>query len=517
MKTLERDLRSRALHETSLPIALDAASMPGARVLGSDGQVYESIRWPNVGSAYSWQSTAQVAETVAADVPRILAIETKVVVDRTIPEEVGVSYHTLDAALAYCSQFTNDHVADEVERKKLWIEIASGWTAREQIILRGVDLSNVTITAVDEVVTVETDYLTIATSAETQTARTVHDFINAAKTRAPSISGVIFRANGAVPPQDHETVSEIGSYTPLTRGLLIASGDAGVSLREEEFDGTSIPPRPGGIENFNYNVRVGTTANFALSGGSLSNAIAYGLRSEGTAGIRGSYITGCGDRSITNRGTMLLTQAGTGLGAVFPGIYTQDFRKTPGVDSSFDIEVNNGGQLRINGTGIRGGISRPANSFTREGFISDPRFPDASVNKADIVGTVSQSSGVVTGEVIERGTNLNGEYVRFADGTQICTRTFDLGDVTANGSGTFTAPYYTNAATVGFAATFVADPVVSFGFPTPALGGVMARMLMPAGYDVTTTGLTSLRVARVSDDATASIVVGTLTAIGRWF
>jgi len=37
-----------------------------------------------------------------------------------------------------------------------------------------------------------------------------------------------------------------------------------------------------------------------------------------------------------------------------------------------------------------------------------------------ILGTVSQAGGVPTGAIIERGSNANGEYVRFADGTQIC-------------------------------------------------------------------------------------------------
>lgn len=37
-----------------------------------------------------------------------------------------------------------------------------------------------------------------------------------------------------------------------------------------------------------------------------------------------------------------------------------------------------------------------------------------------LVGTVAQSAGTPTGALIERGSNANGEYVRFADGTQIC-------------------------------------------------------------------------------------------------
>ncbi|MFG6550288.1 pyocin knob domain-containing protein [Sulfitobacter sp. M21595] len=42
------------------------------------------------------------------------------------------------------------------------------------------------------------------------------------------------------------------------------------------------------------------------------------------------------------------------------------------------------------------------------------------VQTATLVGTVSQSGGVPTGAVIQRGSNGNGEFVRFADGTQIC-------------------------------------------------------------------------------------------------
>lgn len=36
------------------------------------------------------------------------------------------------------------------------------------------------------------------------------------------------------------------------------------------------------------------------------------------------------------------------------------------------------------------------------------------------VGAVSQSAGMPTGALIERNFNANGEYARFADGTQIC-------------------------------------------------------------------------------------------------
>jgi hypothetical protein len=52
-------------------------------------------------------------------------------------------------------------------------------------------------------------------------------------------------------------------------------------------------------------------------------------------------------------------------------------------------------------------------------------LPDATgtlFGQGNIVGTVSQSGGVPTGAVIERGSNANGEFVRYADGTLICWR-----------------------------------------------------------------------------------------------
>lgn len=39
-----------------------------------------------------------------------------------------------------------------------------------------------------------------------------------------------------------------------------------------------------------------------------------------------------------------------------------------------------------------------------------------------ILGTVSQVGGVPTGAVIESGSNANGSYVKFADGTAICRK-----------------------------------------------------------------------------------------------
>ncbi|WP_152968487.1 pyocin knob domain-containing protein [Gemmobacter sp. LW-1] len=47
---------------------------------------------------------------------------------------------------------------------------------------------------------------------------------------------------------------------------------------------------------------------------------------------------------------------------------------------------------------------------------------DEILMRDNIVGPASQSAGVPTGAIIERGSNTNGEYVRLADGSQWCWR-----------------------------------------------------------------------------------------------
>ncbi|MFV3316579.1 hypothetical protein [Pseudomonas sp. NY15374] len=53
----------------------------------------------------------------------------------------------------------------------------------------------------------------------------------------------------------------------------------------------------------------------------------------------------------------------------------------------------------------------------REVFLTDL----GTAAFANILGTVSSSGGVPTGAIMEAGSNANGRYVKFADGTMICT------------------------------------------------------------------------------------------------
>jgi phage-related tail fiber protein len=66
---------------------------------------------------------------------------------------------------------------------------------------------------------------------------------------------------------------------------------------------------------------------------------------------------------------------------------------------------------------IAGGESRTSERWMAAGVWQPWRL---TYTQANIVGTVSQSAGVPTGAIIQRGGNANGQFTRFADGTQDC-------------------------------------------------------------------------------------------------
>lgn len=127
-------------------------------------------------------------------------------------------------------------------------------------------------------------------------------------------------------------------------------------------------------------------------------------------------------------------------------------------------------------------------------------------SRGNILGTVSQSAGVPTGAVIERGSNANGEYVRFADGTQICT--FSGSVSLAVSSGPSNGLYYASLPLWSYPSVFAATPfcfqdVIGSGILIPLPGVVSATNNSPGvGAPIAvTTAPTMYR----------------LGAIGRWY
>lgn len=125
--------------------------------------------------------------------------------------------------------------------------------------------------------------------------------------------------------------------------------------------------------------------------------------------------------------------------------------------------------------------------------------------RSNLLGTVSQTAGVPTGAAIERGSNANGEYVKFADGTLICT----IGNLTVPDSSTAVGNLFRSSADVTwtFPATFAASPIVT--------GEVISNdcWLSPTGAPLTT----SADMRAMSAVSKASTLTVRAQAIGRWF
>ncbi|MGV6804187.1 MAG: DUF2793 domain-containing protein [Ruegeria sp.] len=128
---------------------------------------------------------------------------------------------------------------------------------------------------------------------------------------------------------------------------------------------------------------------------------------------------------------------------------------------------------------------------------------DFGYGPGNLLGTVNQSNGVPTGAVIERGATAEGEFVRFADGTQICTTGLSSVACTTIAGAMFASPQYT----WDFPAAFAQGSVPSLS----GSGGAVGRFLSLGAASETQASWQVL--SAVSDN---NLVAPTITAIGRW-
>jgi hypothetical protein len=140
--------------------------------------------------------------------------------------------------------------------------------------------------------------------------------------------------------------------------------------------------------------------------------------------------------------------------------------------------------------------------------------------QANILGTVSQSGGVPTGAIIERGSNANGEFVKYADGTQICWFNGIINsasDATTAVSGLRLGASMTRA----YPASFVsyAAGALEIAYNDAEGGGSTTNRPVWAGHNGTFSGTTAWTTRPfILDTATASRNFRVqLVATGRWF
>jgi hypothetical protein len=128
-------------------------------------------------------------------------------------------------------------------------------------------------------------------------------------------------------------------------------------------------------------------------------------------------------------------------------------------------------------------------------------------SRDNILATVSQSAGVPTGGIIERGVgspSSRGEYVRYADGTQICVIYSAGTQDVSNASGNIFRSNTTTTWT--FPAVFSVAPVVTVAAEST---------IRWAAVSVPTT--TTVDFRQFSAATSASLLDTRLVAVGRWF
>lgn len=134
----------------------------------------------------------------------------------------------------------------------------------------------------------------------------------------------------------------------------------------------------------------------------------------------------------------------------------------------------------------------------------------AAFRRGNILGTVSQSGGVPTGAVVETGSNANGKYALFADGTQWCWNDIVVTDqAIANANGSYE---FFGDRTMTFPKSFIAAPNVSVGRFSVDSNRTWGCV---SGAPTTTTVLVS-GYSPLSLSA-GSVVRISYVAIGRWF
>jgi hypothetical protein len=178
-------------------------------------------------------------------------------------------------------------------------------------------------------------------------------------------------------------------------------------------------------------------------------------------------------------------------------------------DNSFHVKVSADGSswadaLVLNAaTGLASGAAVQSNAQdTTPGRLARTDF---TYGPGSLLGAVGMSGGLPTGAVIEHGNNANGQFTRFADGTQICWFTASVGGVTTADGAMFT----TGANQIWtFPAAFATAPqVIGSGQSGGGACGVAMRATPTA---------TSVDWRPWATISTSGAYGNALVAVGRW-
>lgn len=261
-----------------------------------------------------------------------------------------------------------------------------------------------------------------------------------------------------------------------------------------------------------------------LCTGGVARAVVTGTALQLSVPVTGTAVTQSASDATAGR---LLKVGDFGIGAslvladftqdLAPGIYTYQEAVAvgaPGSGAAFSgsaiVSKTTGGGCVIIAARLGAGADVRV-WHGRRSTATGPVLWTEMLHQGRVTGTVAQTGGLPTGAIIERGSNANGQYVRFADGTQICWRDLvssALAVTTARGA-LFTN---TSLAVPSFPVAFVAAPSVTVrgGFAASADGWLTMN------GSPTTTALTNGVLRAFSAVALTEEFRWGYTAIGRW-
>lgn len=129
-------------------------------------------------------------------------------------------------------------------------------------------------------------------------------------------------------------------------------------------------------------------------------------------------------------------------------------------------------------------------------------------NNANVLGNIATALENIVSTIIESGSNSNGSYIKFADGTMICYKKIQVTSNITNRWGNL----YESASAVSlgnWAETFISTPTMS----VTKLTGRGAWLELVENYSATSCGTTYF-VSAVSN-SNVSLNVG-IIGIGKW-
>lgn len=140
---------------------------------------------------------------------------------------------------------------------------------------------------------------------------------------------------------------------------------------------------------------------------------------------------------------------------------------------------------------------------------------DYGYGPGNVLGVVSQNAGIPTGAVIERGSTANGDYIRFADGTQICQFNATLTYISAGlCSAVWTFPASFASGIAPNVQGMLDSDSLALTAPSVTVAGLTGLTVSGLGANSVTLNVNTL--AGASFNSGESIDLGVL-AIGRWF